>query len=334
MDVLVILFLSFVPMFIYAVFLWWLDRFEKEPLGLLLFAFFWGAIPAVILALIVEIILDIPISALATSAFTYDFLGSAIAAPLVEETAKGLAVLLLFLFIRREFDSPVDGLIYGGMAGFGFAAVENFFYFLSAYEDGGMGAVFGLAFLRAFLFGLNHAMFTGFTGLGLAMALEAKSVVMKLLYPMAGFIIAVSAHAFHNGFATISGYGGGEGPVLLAIFSDWGGVFILLVVAWATKRVESKRIARFLARPELSERIPVNEAAMLISPRRRRAARLSALLHGDVGRWAKLGRYFQRVSDAALNDHRARQGHVAAQKRDAQMRQKMFAARDALLNDK
>ena len=331
MDVLVMLFLSFVPMLIYAAFLWWLDRFEKEPPVLLGFAFIWGAIPAVIIALIAEIILDIPISALAGSAFTYDFLGSAVAAPLVEETAKGLAVLILFIFIRREFDSPVDGLVYGGMAGFGFAAVENFFYFLSAYDEGGMGAVFGLAFLRAFLFGLNHAMFTGFTGVGLAMALETKKGPGKLLYPVLGFILAVGAHAFHNAFATISGYGGGDGSILLAILGDWGGVLILLIVAWATKRVEAGRIQRFLARPDVAEQIPAGEAAMLISPRRRRAARLSALLHGDVGRWAKLGRYFQRVSDAALNDHRARHGNATAQKRDAQMRAAMFSAREELL---
>ncbi len=331
MDVLVMLFLSFVPMLVYAAFLWWLDRFEKEPPALLGFAFIWGAIPAVIIALIAEIILDVPISVLSGSAFTYDFLGSAVAAPLVEETAKGLAVLILFIFIRREFDSPVDGLVYGGMAGFGFAAVENFFYFLSAYDEGGMGAVFGLAFLRAFLFGLNHAMFTGFTGVGLAMALEAKRGLGKFLYPILGFALAVGAHAFHNAFATISGYGGGDAPILLAIIGDWGGVLILLIVAWATKRVEAGHIRRFLARPEIAEQIPPGEAAMLISPSRRRAARFSALLHGDVGRWSKLGRYFQRVSDAALNDHRARQGNVAAQKRDARMRAAMFSAREELL---
>ncbi len=328
MHILIILVLSFVPMIVYAGFLWWLDRFEKEPPGLLLFAFIWGAVPAVILALIAEVILDVPISALATSSFTYDFLGSAIAAPLIEETAKGLAVLLLFLFIRREFDSPVDGLIYGGMAGFGFAAVENYFYFTSAYGDGGMGAVFGLAFLRAFLFGLNHAMFTGFTGIGMAMALEAKSFVGRFFYPILGFVVAVGAHAFHNGFATISSYSSGGGSILLAVLADWGGVILLLIFAFLIRKMETKHLQRFLTRPDIAEHIPPSEAALLISPPRRRAARFRALLGGDMGRWKKLGRYFQKVSDAAFNDHRARQGDAAARKRDAQMVKAMFDARD------
>ncbi len=330
MHIVVLLILAFIPMLIYAAMLWWLDRFEKEPLKLVLFAFFWGAVPAVILALIVETILDIPITVLATSSFAYDFMGAAIAAPLTEEMAKGIAVLLLFLFIRREFDSPMDGLIYGGMAGLGFAAVENFFYFLSAYGEGGMRAALGLAFLRAILFGLNHAMFTGFTGLGLAMAAESRFWLARIFYPIVGFVIAVSAHAFHNGSATLSGYGESDAPIILAILADWGGVLFLLIVAVISRRLEANRIKHFLARPDVAALIPPAEAAMLISPARRRAARLGALFRGNVGRWKKLGRYFQKVSDAALNDHRARQGDEAARRRDARLRAEMMTARDAL----
>lgn len=176
MDILIILFLSFVPMLIYALALWWLDRFEKEPLHLLALAFLWGAVPSIILSLILEIIFDIPITLLAGSALTYDLLGSSIAAPLIEEGTKAVALVALFLFFRHEIDSPLDGVIYGGMVGFGFAAVENLFYLFGAYAEGGLGGVAWLAFLRAGLFGLNHAMYTGFTGLGIALALEIRSV--------------------------------------------------------------------------------------------------------------------------------------------------------------
>ena len=58
MDILLILFLSFAPMFLYACILWWFDRYEKEPLPLLVAAFLWGAVPSIILALIFEIILN------------------------------------------------------------------------------------------------------------------------------------------------------------------------------------------------------------------------------------------------------------------------------------
>jgi RsiW-degrading membrane proteinase PrsW (M82 family) len=37
-------------MLFYAVVFWWFDRYEKEPLPLLIAAFIWGAVPSIILA--------------------------------------------------------------------------------------------------------------------------------------------------------------------------------------------------------------------------------------------------------------------------------------------
>ena len=37
---------ALIPTIIYVLFIWWLDRYEKEPLWLLALAFLWGAIPA------------------------------------------------------------------------------------------------------------------------------------------------------------------------------------------------------------------------------------------------------------------------------------------------
>jgi len=181
LDMLLILFLSFTPMLVYAVVLWWLDRYEKEPLGLLVTAFLWGAIPSIILALIMQVVLDIPIVAVSANQLMYDLLGASVIAPLTEEGVKALALLLLLLVVRREIDSPIDGLIYGGVVGFGFAAVENVLYLVGAYTEGGIGDVWSLAFLRAGVFGLNHAMYTAFTGLGVALSLELEQKWLKPL---------------------------------------------------------------------------------------------------------------------------------------------------------
>ncbi|MBN1813813.1 MAG: PrsW family intramembrane metalloprotease, partial [Anaerolineae bacterium] len=156
-----ILALSFVPMLLYAAVLWWLDRYEKEPIGLLSVAFLWGAVPSIILALIMQIVLDVPLMAIQDSnQLTYELLGASVVAPLTEEGIKALALILLLVLLKREIDSPLDGLIYGGMVGFGFAAVENVFYLFGALTEGGFSEVLGLAFLRAGIFGLNHAMYT------------------------------------------------------------------------------------------------------------------------------------------------------------------------------
>jgi len=62
MNILILIFVSvvmgLVPMLIYAGFLWWLDRWEKEPLHLLAAAFLWGFIPSAVIALIAQVILD------------------------------------------------------------------------------------------------------------------------------------------------------------------------------------------------------------------------------------------------------------------------------------
>ena len=113
LDALLLLFLSFVPMMLYAVIFWWFDRYEKEPLTLLVAAFLWGAIPSIILALIMQLLLDVPIMAVSPNQLTYDLLGASVSAPVTEEGMKALALIILLLFLRREIDSPMDGLIYG-----------------------------------------------------------------------------------------------------------------------------------------------------------------------------------------------------------------------------
>lgn len=329
---LLILILSFVPMLLYAALLWWLDRYEKEPLGLLAVAFLWGAVPSIVLALVMQIVLDIPIMAISGSnQLTYELLGASVVAPLTEEGIKAIALLLLLLFLRREIDSPLDGLIYGGVVGFGFAAVENVFYLFGAYSQGGMGSAFGLAFLRAGIFGLNHAMYTAFTGLGVALSLELRSLPLKALSILVGFALALGTHALHNALATFTAQ---SGPLALlaAVFVDWAGVFVLLVVALAAFFLERRRIAAYIEFLVRQSRMPPDEVAVLKSTWKRRLARLERLTQGDFRRWRALQRYHTKVTEAAFAWHRVNHGDDTARPRLArleqefqQLRQEAFA---------
>src|SRR5512137_2181485 len=141
------------PMVVYALVVWWFDRYEKEPWALLAVVFVWGAFPSIFLALLAELALDIPLKAAVGPGLTYTFLGSSVIAPVFEELFKGLAVLAVYVFFYRHFDGVLDGVVYGSMVGFGFAAVENVLYFLSALNEGGAGQMLILVFMRAFLFG-------------------------------------------------------------------------------------------------------------------------------------------------------------------------------------
>ncbi len=336
MDLVLVLVLSFAPMLLYTAVLWWLDRYEKEPLHLLATAFLWGAIPSIILAIILELVLDVPLLALATNQLLYELVGSSVIAPLVEESIKAVALFALLLFARYELNGPVDGLIYGGIVGFGFAAVENLFYLGGAYAEGGLGSMLGLAFLRAGLFGLNHAMYTGFTGLGIALASESRRKWLRLLLILAGFTVAVGMHAFHNATATFWGHTETENSLAGGIFfvtlvGDWTGVVVLLLVALWSFFLEQGRIVRYAEALVSVHAIPAEEIAILRSTTRRNINRLKALLALDLRRWWQLTRYYHKVTEAAYAWHRVQQGDDDARERLRRLQREFIALRRDLV---
>jgi RsiW-degrading membrane proteinase PrsW (M82 family) len=203
--------LGIVPMVVYALVVWRLDRWEREPFALLLAAFLWGAVPSIVFALVAQLLLGaVPTGAEGEEvSLMSELYEASLIAPLTEELVKGFGVLLIFVFFRREIDSVLDGLIYGSMVGFGFAAVENIFYFAGQADAGGLIVLF---FLRAFIFGMLHALFTGLTGVGLALGRFSPNLLMKAVWPVLGLGAAMATHALHNYFATLGG-----GHLLLAI---------------------------------------------------------------------------------------------------------------------
>lgn len=224
--------LGFVPMFFLAAILYWLDRYEKEPKLLLGGVFVWGAVVAVIGALITQIVLGESVLALTGSSAVEEAFSSSISAPVTEEIFKGLAVLLVFLFFRREFDSVLDGIIYAGVTALGFAATEDVLYYFSSYTEGGMGGLLFLFFLRFFIFGWQHAFFTAFIGIGLALARLSKNVLVWLIAPLLGLGAAVFAHSLHNSLLTfLSGVVGLAAAVVVA-WTGWllmGGFIFYLI---------------------------------------------------------------------------------------------------------
>ena len=96
----------------------WLDRYEPEPIRLLALAFGWGALVATAAALVLQ-------SVDQYFAGTSEDMSAAIVAPITEELTKGLFVVLLLWFRRHELDGILDGLVYSGLVGVGFAFTEN-----------------------------------------------------------------------------------------------------------------------------------------------------------------------------------------------------------------
>lgn len=231
MAFLAALFFGFVPMFMFAAFVNWLDRYEKEPKILLGAAFLWGVVIAGGGAYILNTAFGIGIYALTGSEGAAEFGTTSIVAPIIEEGLKGLAVLIVFLMFRSEFDSVLDGLVYGAVTAMGFAAIENVLYiYRNGYLESGWQGFWTLVVIRVVLVGWMHPFFTSFTGIGLAIARMSRNTFAKLIAVPTGYAIAVTAHAFHN---TFSGLIGGFQGLLAGTFVDYMGYAVMLIfVIW------------------------------------------------------------------------------------------------------
>lgn len=170
-----------------------LDRYEREPLVLLLAAFAWGALIAVPPALVFETGVSRALgSGVVGGGLGADLPLAAVLAGstgLVEEVVKGAGLLALLLALRDEFDNVTDGVLYGLIIGAGFGMVENFVYFAQSPHN-------QLAFLvigRVALGWLSHSTYTALFGAGLGLAREAHR--RRWGPPLLGLLAAVLLHA-------------------------------------------------------------------------------------------------------------------------------------------
>src|SRR5215203_3765661 len=170
----------------------YLDLYEREPLSVLAIMAAWGATGAVALSLVGNgIVLGLLPPAVGET------FGPAIAAPLVEEAAKGLALVIAFCLswwaARRfgflEFEGLTDGIVYGAAVGLGFAFTEDLLYLLNVANEQGLGAGLKEYATRVDFFGagqLGHAVYTGAFGAGLGLATWSRGWTRWLGFPLLG----------------------------------------------------------------------------------------------------------------------------------------------------
>src|SRR6267378_1579448 len=195
------------PVPVYVMLLLWIDRYESEPLWMLATAFFWGAVVAVLIAFVFNTTISIMAAVATHNQQIGENVGAVISAPIVEESAKALILLILFLWKRDEFDGIVDGVVYAGMVGLGFAMTENVLYYGRALQ-GGAGALTFIFILRGMAAPFSHPLFTSMTGIGLGWSRQSNNGFIKVVAPVLGFMLAILMHATWNGSAV---FGGGVG---------------------------------------------------------------------------------------------------------------------------
>jgi RsiW-degrading membrane proteinase PrsW (M82 family) len=230
--------LAAIPVFpVVATFLW-LDRYEAEPASLLALAFAWGAGVATFGALVINTASMVAIKAAGGDVTA----ASVFVAPVVEEAFKGSAVLLILLVRRREFDGVVDGLVYAGMAGIGFAFVENVLYLGRTLADEGTAGAVMVFVVRCLVSPFAHPLFTSATGIGIGLAVRTRNPAVKLLAPILGYLVAVTLHGAWN-LSAASGLAGFASTYVLLQFPVFAAVAALAIVA---RRREGRLVARHL----------------------------------------------------------------------------------------
>lgn len=188
--------LALVPLAVVALTIRWIDGWEPEPRATVMAAFFWGAGVATAVSLVLN-------TAVFAWAEASDGMGTiartaipiAVGAPVIEETSKGIGVLLVFLLRRREFDGPVDGIVYGAVIAAGFAFTENIQYFAAA------DSVVATFFARGVMAPFAHVTFTAVTGVALGIAAARRRAWPGLF--LLGLAGAIALHALWN-FSTLS----------------------------------------------------------------------------------------------------------------------------------
>ena len=205
--------------------LWYLDRRERETPWLFAAAFFWGAVIATALALpfntafgaaVDAWVAQNPMLAEALGPDAAAMISAPISAPIVEELAKALGLLLLFWLLRAEFDNMRDGFVYGALVGLGFTWFEAPLYVTQGYAEFGV-APWGMQLgWRYALFGFGgHAMFTGIFGAFLGFAMQTRRRWLKLLAPLLGLLLGIAAHFLNNALPllfALAGAARGEPP--------------------------------------------------------------------------------------------------------------------------
>lgn len=193
MQIIASLLAAVIPMVLYLLIIWRMDKYEPEPIKYVLFHFFWGAVGAVILALIGDAFLSYQFEKVIANPRTLSLVETVLIAPFVEEITKGIFLVITVSSIR--FDNLTDGLVYGGAIGLGFGMTENFLYFLS-YGDT-FETWIALVIIRSGFSAVMHCMATATFGAFLGIA-KFSPPNRKITFPFLGIFLAMLIHFLWN----------------------------------------------------------------------------------------------------------------------------------------
>jgi RsiW-degrading membrane proteinase PrsW (M82 family) len=281
----------------------YLDRREREKLFLLAAAFFWGGVIATAISLPLNTaffrltdawVMANPIVSELLGSDASGLLAAPLSAPVVEEIAKALGVLLVFWLLRAEFDNMRDGIVYGAMVGVGFNWYEAALYVVQTYDEHGFAAFGAQLGGRYALLGLGgHALYTGLFGAFVGFAIQSRSTLLRIAAPFVGVLLAILAHMLNNALPLLVTLATGEpagepdgrdepgfiasfvGSSQLQLAIYWPLILLMALAIWRSG-VWERRVIREELRDEVGQSVTTAEYRDILNDRMFRTRRIDS----------------------------------------------------------
>ncbi len=175
-----LLILALAPVLIILLYIYYRDKYEKEPLSLLMKGLFAGIL-IVLPVSVSEEVATLIINPAGLSQIPSAFFTAFFIAALIEEGFKYLAVYLL-IWKNKEFNERFDGIVYAVFVSLGFALIENIMYIFSNENGFAVGVTRALTAVPA------HAIFGILMGYHIGLARfdvkgRLKHLINALFYP-------------------------------------------------------------------------------------------------------------------------------------------------------
>lgn len=178
--------ISIFPVIIIMIYLYYRDKYEKEPLSFLFKAFSAGVLSAIL-----TIVVLMPFGSLSefkTGLPFVDAVKSAFLWAAIPEELFKFVCLYMFIWRDRHFNEHYDGIIYAAFVSLGFALFENFLYVFQ------MGMQVGIS--RAIITVPAHALFGVI--MGFYFSLAKFNAARVSYYLILSLLLAILAHGIFD----------------------------------------------------------------------------------------------------------------------------------------
>lgn len=187
-----LLFLAVAPAMIIILYIYFKDKFEKEPIGFLFKNFLMGAIVSIIITLILSVVANYFFPLTDELSIYQQFIKAFFVVGLVEEFSK-YVIVKYYAQKSDEFNEPYDGIVYAVMVSMGFATLENVMYVFQYGVSTGI--------VRAFTAVPAHATFGILMGYFMGLAKFSK---YKSILNLTGLVVATFFHGAYDFFLFIN----------------------------------------------------------------------------------------------------------------------------------